>query len=160
LNWRILRWYFLSVFIIIADQATKNIATKNLLYGEYINIFTGLNLILVHNTGAAFSFLSDAGGWQRWLFLLISLTVSIILVIWLYRLKENQPVMSFSLTLILGGAVGNLIDRIFLGYIIDFIDIYYKNYHWPVFNLADASITLGAALFILKNFFLTKNTDK
>jgi signal peptidase II len=116
--------------------------------------------MLVHNTGAAFSFLSDAGGWQRWLFLLISLTVSIILVIWLYRLKENQPVMSFSLTLILGGAVGNLIDRIFLGYIIDFIDIYYKNYHWPVFNLADASITLGAALFILKNFFLTKNTDK
>ena len=95
MNWRILRWYFLSVFIIIADQATKNIATKNLLYGEYINIFTGLNLILVHNTGAAFSFLSDAGGWQRWLFLLISLTVSIILVIWLYRLKENQPVMSF-----------------------------------------------------------------
>jgi signal peptidase II len=113
--------------------------------------------MLVHNTGAAFSFLSDAGGWQRWLFLLISLVVSIILVIWLHRLKENQLVMSLSLTLILGGAVGNLIDRIFLGYVIDFIDIYYKNYHWPVFNLADASITLGAALFILKNFFCQKH---
>ena len=160
MNWQIPRWYYLSAFIIIADQVTKNTATKNLLYGEHVNIFTGLNLILVHNTGAAFSLLSDAGGWQRWLFLLISLTVSIILVIWLYRLKENQLVISFSLALILGGAVGNLIDRIFLGYIIDFIDIYYKNYHWPVFNLADASITLGAALFILKNLFLTKNIDK
>lgn len=160
MSWSILRWYFLSGFIIIADQATKILVTKNFLYGEHINIFTGFNLILVHNTGAAFSFLSDAGGWQRWLFLLISLTVSIILVIWLNKLRANQLATSFSLTLILGGAVGNLIDRIFLGYIIDFIDIYYKNYHWPVFNLADASITLGVALYILKNFILIRNIDK
>ena len=156
MNWSTLRWYSLSSFIILVDQLTKSLATKNLLYGEYVNIFSGLNLILVHNTGAAFSFLSDAGGWQRWLFLLVSLSVSIILIIWIFRLKEQQLLESLSLALILGGAIGNLVDRIFLGYIIDFIDIYYKNYHWPVFNVADASITLGVVFFISKNFALKK----
>ncbi|MAD57257.1 MAG: signal peptidase II [Porticoccus sp.] len=151
-----MRWYSLSSFIILVDQLTKSLATKNLLYGEYVNIFSGLNLILVHNTGAAFSFLSDAGGWQRWLFLLVSLSVSIILIIWIFRLKEQQLLESLSLALILGGAIGNLVDRIFLGYIIDFIDIYYKNYHWPVFNVADASITLGVVFFISKNLALKK----
>jgi|TARA_B100001063_G_C16754322_1_gene552194 signal peptidase II len=155
-NWSTLRWYSLSSFIILVDQLTKSLATKNLLYGEYVNIFSGLNLILVHNTGAAFSFLSDAGGWQRWLFLLVSLSVSIILIIWIFRLKEQQLLESLSLALILGGAIGNLVDRIFLGYIIDFIDIYYKNYHWPVFNVADASITLGVVFFISKNLALKK----
>ncbi len=156
MNWSTLRWYSLSSFIILVDQLTKSLATKNLLYGEYVNIFSGLNLILVHNTGAAFSFLSDAGGWQRWLFLLVSLSVSIILIIWIFRLKEQQLLESLSLALILGGAIGNLVDRIFLGYIIDFIDIYYKNYHWPVFNVADASITLGVVFFISKNLALKK----
>jgi signal peptidase II len=155
-NWSTLRWYSLSSFIILVDQLTKSLATKNLLYGEYVNIFSGLNLILVHNTGAAFSFLSDASGWQRWLFLLVSLSVSIILIIWIFRLKEQQLLESLSLALILGGAIGNLVDRIFLGYIIDFIDIYYKNYHWPVFNVADASITLGVVFFISKNLALKK----
>lgn len=156
MNWSTLRWYSLSSFIILVDQLTKSLATKNLLYGEYVNIFSGLNLILVHNTGAAFSFLSDASGWQRWLFLLVSLSVSIILIIWIFRLKEQQLLESLSLALILGGAIGNLVDRIFLGYIIDFIDIYYKNYHWPVFNVADASITLGVVFFISKNLALKK----
>ena len=156
MNWSSLRWYSLSSFIILVDQLTKSLATKNLLYGEYVNIFSGLNLILVHNTGAAFSFLSDASGWQRWLFLLVSLSVSIILIIWIFRLKEQQLLESLSLALILGGAIGNLVDRIFLGYIIDFIDIYYKNYHWPVFNVADASITLGVVFFISKNLALKK----
>jgi len=151
-NWTILRWYILSAFVVLADQVTKNIVTENFLYGENLNVFSGFNLILIHNTGAAFSFLSDAGGWQRWLFLLISLIVSIILAAWLYRLKKTQFFMSLSLSLILGGAIGNLIDRIFLGYIIDFIDIYYKSYHWPVFNIADASITLGVTIFIIKKY--------
>tara|TARA_B110000459_G_C16609199_1_gene495204 strand:- start:855 stop:1307 length:453 start_codon:yes stop_codon:yes gene_type:complete len=150
----------LSAFVVLADQLTKNIVTENFLYGENFNVFSGVNLILIHNAGAAFSFLSDAGGWQRWLFLLISLIVSIILAAWLYRLKKTQFFMSLSLSLILGGAIGNLIDRIFLGYIIDFIDIFYKSYHWPVFNIADASITLGVAIFIINNLVVSKNIDK
>ena len=160
MNWTILRWYILSAFVVLADQLTKNIVTENFLYGENLNVFSGVNLILIHNAGAAFSFLSDAGGWQRWLFLLISLIVSIILAAWLYRLKKTQFFMSLSLSLILGGAIGNLIDRIFLGYIIDFIDIFYKSYHWPVFNIADASITLGVAIFIINNLVVSKNVDK
>lgn len=160
MNWTILRWYILSAFVVLADQLTKNIVTENFLYGENLNVFSGVNLILIHNAGAAFSFLSDAGGWQRWLFLLISLIVSIILAAWLYRLKKTQFFMSLSLSLILGGAIGNLIDRIFLGYIIDFIDIFYKSYHWPVFNIADASITLGVAIFIINNLVVSKNIDK
>tara|TARA_B110000483_G_scaffold58709_1_gene73290 strand:- start:427 stop:879 length:453 start_codon:yes stop_codon:yes gene_type:complete len=150
----------LSAFVVLADQLTKNIVTENFLYGENLNVFSGVNLILIHNAGAAFSFLSDAGGWQRWLFLLISLIVSIILAAWLYRLKKTQFFMSLSLSLILGGAIGNLIDRVFLGYIIDFIDIFYKSYHWPVFNIADASITLGVAIFIINNLVVSKNIDK
>lgn len=160
MNWTILRWYILSAFVVLADQLTKNIVTENFLYGENLNVFSGVNLILIHNAGAAFSFLSEAGGWQRWLFLLISLIVSIILAAWLYRLKKTQFFMSLSLSLILGGAIGNLIDRIFLGYIIDFIDIFYKSYHWPVFNIADASITLGVAIFIINNLVVSKNIDK
>ena len=160
MNWTILRWYILSAFVVLADQLTKNIVTENFLYGENLNVFSGVNLILIHNAGAAFSFLSDAGGWQRWLFLLISLIVSIILAAWLYRLKKTQFFMPLSLSLILGGAIGNLIDRIFLGYIIDFIDIFYKSYHWPVFNIADASITLGVAIFIINNLVVSKNIDK
>ncbi len=160
MNWTILRWYILSAFVVLADQLTKNIVTENFLYGENLNVFSGVNLILIHNAGAAFSFLSDAGGWQRWLFLLISLIVSIILAAWLYRLKKTQFFMSLSLSLILGGAIGNLIDRVFLGYIIDFIDIFYKSYHWPVFNIADASITLGVAIFIINNLVVSKNIDK
>ena len=160
MNWTILRWYILSAFVVLADQLTKNIVTENFLYGENLNVFSGVNLILIHNAGAAFSFLSEAGGWQRWLFLLISSIVSIILAAWLYRLKKTQFFMSLSLSLILGGAIGNLIDRIFLGYIIDFIDIFYKSYHWPVFNIADASITLGVAIFIINNLVVSKNVDK
>ena len=160
MNWTIWRWYILSAFVVLSDQLTKNIVTENFLYGENFNVFSGVNLILIHNAGAAFSFLSDAGGWQRWLFLLISLIVSIILAAWLYRLKKTQFFMSLSLSLILGGAIGNLIDRVFLGYIIDFIDIFYKSYHWPVFNIADASITLGVAIFIINNLVVSKNVDK
>ena len=160
MNWTIWRWYILSAFVVLSDQLTKNIVTENFLYGENLNVFSGVNLILIHNAGAAFSFLSDAGGWQRWLFLLVSLIVSIILAAWLYRLKKTQFFMSLSLSLILGGAIGNLIDRIFLGYIIDFIDIFYKSYHWPVFNIADASITLGVAIFIINNLVVSKNVDK
>ena len=156
MSWQIARWYDVAIFLLIADQLAKYTITQNFLYGEYINIFPGLDFTLVHNTGAAFSFLSDAGGWQRWLFLIISLAASIVLIVWLYRLKASQFFLSTSLALILGGALGNLCDRIFLGYVIDFIDFYYGIYHWPVFNIADASITLGAVFLIFESFLVSK----
>ncbi len=156
MSWQIARWYVVAIVLLIADQLAKYTITQNFLYGEYINIFPGLDFTLVHNTGAAFSFLSDAGGWQRWLFLIISLAVSIVLIVWLYRLKASQFFLSTSLALILGGALGNLYDRIFLGYVIDFIDFYYGIYHWPVFNIADASITLGAVFLIFESFLVSK----
>tara|TARA_B110000259_G_scaffold22562_1_gene23185 strand:+ start:2064 stop:2540 length:477 start_codon:yes stop_codon:yes gene_type:complete len=156
MSWQIARWYVVAIFLLIADQLAKYTITQNFLYGEYINIFPGLDFTLVHNTGAAFSFLSDAGGWQRWLFLIISLAASIVLIVWLYRLKASQFFLSTSLALILGGALGNLYDRIFLGYVIDFIDFYYGIYHWPVFNIADASITLGAVFLIFESFLVSK----
>lgn len=156
MSWQIARWYVVAIVLLIADQLAKYTITQNFLYGEYINIFPGLDFTLVHNTGAAFSFLSDAGGWQRWLFLIISLAASIVLIVWLYRLKASQFFLSTSLALILGGALGNLYDRIFLGYVIDFIDFYYGMYHWPVFNIADASITLGAVFLIFESFLVSK----
>jgi len=157
MTWNVWRWYILSVSVAIIDQLTKYAVTQNFLYGAHENVFPGLNLLLIHNTGAAFSFLSDAGGWQRWLFLTISLVVSIVLVVWLYRLKKPQFFLSLSLALVLGGAIGNLYDRIFLGYVIDFVDVYYKNYHWPVFNVADASITLGAVFLLLESLMVKKH---
>jgi len=156
MSWQIARWYVVAIVLLIADQLAKYTITQNFLYGEYINIFPGLDFTLVHNTGAAFSFLSDAGGWQRWLFLIISLAASIVLIVWLYRLKASQFFLSTSLALILGGALGNLYDRIFLGYVVDFIDFYYGMYHWPVFNIADASITLGAVFLIFESFLVSK----
>ena len=156
MSWQIARWYVVAIVLLITDQLAKYTITQNFLYGEYINIFPGLDFTLVHNTGAAFSFLSDAGGWQRWLFLIISLAASIVLIVWLYRLKASQFFLSTSLALILGGALGNLYDRIFLGYVIDFIDFYYGIYHWPVFNIADASITLGAVFLIFESFLVSK----
>ncbi|MDG4604451.1 MAG: signal peptidase II, partial [Candidatus Contendobacter sp.] len=110
------------------------------------------NLLLTYNTGAAFSFLADAGGWQRWFFLGLGLMVSIGLLIWLGRLKPAEKRLAAALALILGGAVGNLIDRIWLGQVIDFIQLYYDRWYWPAFNIADSAITLGAVLLVLDSW--------
>ena len=106
----------------------------------------------MHNTGAAFSFLSDAGGWQRWFFAVLAAIVSIVIALWMARLKKHEMMLGIALALILGGAIGNLIDRIAYGYVIDFLDVYYQSWHWPVFNVADSAITLGVILLILESF--------
>jgi signal peptidase II len=108
-----------------------------------------LDLHKVYNPGAAFSFLSDASGWQRWFFVGLTLFVSLVLIAWLRRLQAGQERLALALALILGGAAGNLIDRVVYGYVIDFIDLYYGDFHWPVFNVADSAITLGAGLLVL-----------
>ena len=114
------------------------------------------NLTLVYNTGAAFSFLSDAGGWQRWFFMLLALAISTYLVYWLMQLKKSQVLLPLAIAFLIGGAIGNAIDRVIHGHVIDFLDFYIQNWHWPAFNLADSAITLGVILFIWDSFFSKK----
>ena len=147
-----LKWLWLSVAIIILDQLTKWWANTSLDYATPIAVMPMFNLTLVYNTGAAFSFLSEAGGWQRWFFAGVAMVISVVLVIWLSRLKPGQTLLALGLALLLGGALGNLWDRLLLGYVIDFIDIYYGQRHWPAFNIADMAISMGAALMIFDSF--------
>ena len=147
-----LKWTLLSLIIIILDQITKIIASANLDMFDPIAIMPMLNFTLMHNEGAAFSFLSDAGGWQRWFLSLLAFAVSIVLIVWIKRLKPEEKALAISLSLILGGAVGNLIDRLRFGYVVDFIDVYYNTMHWPAFNIADSAITVGAVWMIITSF--------
>lgn len=144
-----LLWLGLSLIIIIIDQLTKMWAVKALSYGNPIEVLPFVNFTLLHNTGAAFSFLADAGGWQRWLFMGLAIVISIGLVIWLLRLSVQQLGLIIALALILGGALGNLIDRVIYGYVIDFIDVYYHAWHWPAFNIADSAITIGVIILLI-----------
>ncbi len=143
-----LRWLWLAVFVLILDQVSKWAATAWLSYAEPVPVMPLLNMTLLHNTGAAFSFLASAGGWQRWFFTLIALAISIALVIWLWRLPARERLTGAALALVLGGALGNLIDRVLYGYVVDFIDVYYGSWHWPAFNIADSAITVGVALLL------------
>ena len=140
---------WLSLLIIICDQVSKNAATKHLVYQQANEIIYGFNLTLVHNTGAAFSFLSQAGGWQRWFFIILTSGVSIALIYWLSTLPAQRRWLAVALALVLGGALGNLWDRISLGYVIDFIQIYYDKWYWPAFNVADSAICVGAGMLII-----------
>ena len=126
---------------------------------ESIAIMPFFKLTYVHNTGAAFSFLSEAGGWQRWFFAGLALMMSIVIAIWLTRLKKHETLLAVALSLVLGGAVGNLIDRLAYGYVIDFLDVYYESWHWPAFNIADSAITLGVILMLAESFGLGKSKD-
>lgn len=143
-----LKWLWISLLVVVLDQVTKTIAVDNLILFQPVPLFPGFNFTLMHNEGAAFSFLSDQSGWQRWFFTVIAIVVSVAIVIWMKRLPTNHRLTAVSLALILGGAVGNVWDRIQLGYVIDFIDVYYADYHWPAFNIADSSIFVGACLLI------------
>ena len=158
-------WLLLAALLLLLDQLTKHWAVATLTLYEPQAFLTFFNFTLLHNYGAAFSFLSDAGGWQRWFLGVIAFLVSILLVIWILRLESDQKLELAGLSFILGGATGNLWDRISLGYVVDFIDWYYpasescfhffyfrpewQSCHWPAFNLADSSIFIGASLLIL-----------
>lgn len=119
---------------------------------ESIDIVPFFQLTYVQNQGAAFSFLDDAGGWQRWFFIALSLMASLFITLWLSRLPKAEKLQSVGLAMVLGGAIGNLIDRVIYGYVIDFLDVYYQQWHWPVFNLADSAITVGVFLLLLDSF--------
>jgi signal peptidase II len=119
---------------------------------QTIEVIPYFNFTLAYNYGAAFSFLADAGGWQRWFFTGLAAIFSAVIFVWITRLKSTAKLEVISLSLILGGAIGNLIDRLIFGYVIDFLDVYYQSYHWPAFNIADSAICIGAVLLILDSF--------
>lgn len=152
-----LKWLWISVVVIALDQITKVIAVDALALHESVPVLPFFNLTMAHNLGAAFSFLSDAGGWQRWFFTIIALAVSVAIVVWIARLPKSDRWMAVALTLILGGAIGNVWDRITLGYVIDFLDFYVGEWHWPAFNVADSAITVGAVMLGIDALFLSKN---
>ena len=144
-----LRWLWLSVAVLMLDQITKQLVESNFLVFEVMPLLPSVNLTLVYNEGAAFSFLSNQGGWQRWFFILIGLTVSLVLVIWINRLAVTQRLSAIALSLVVGGAVGNILDRLLLGHVVDFIDVYYREWHWPAFNVADSAISVGVVLMLI-----------
>jgi signal peptidase II len=153
-------WLSLSVLVLVIDQLTKAWVTNNLDYAEVNKFLPFLNITLVHNLGAAFSFLADAGGWQRWFFAGVSGIISLILFIWITRTpRDGHHLQAAALASILGGALGNLWDRLDYGYVIDFIDFYIGKWHWPAFNFADSAITIGAILLLLQIMFEKKPED-
>ena len=142
-------WLLISVLIVALDLWTKSLATESLTLYRPVELTSWLNMTLAHNYGAAFSFLSDAGGWQRWFFTVLASVVTLVLVVWILRLPDSEKLTAASLCLIIGGAVGNLVDRINHGYVVDFIDVHVNDWHWPAFNLADSAITCGVILLLL-----------
>ena len=143
------RWLWLSALVVALDQGTKWMAGAALDPYLPVPLVPSLNLTLMYNEGAAFSFLAGAGGWQRWFFAGLATLVTIALGVWLHRLKATERMTAIGIALVMGGAVGNLIDRILTGRVVDFIDVYYADWHWPAFNLADSAITLGVALLLV-----------
>ena len=154
-----LTWLWLSAVAVILDQLSKQLATAFLDYAKPVELLPVFDLTLQHNFGAAFSFLASAGGWQRWFFALLAAVVSVVLVIWLKRLKAHETWLAIALALVLGGALGNLYDRVVLGYVVDFISVHYQRYYFPAFNLADAAITLGAGMLIIDTIWLSRRTQ-
>ena len=158
-NLTMLKWLWLSLLAIILDQGSKLAITSSMQLYQSIQIIPYFRLTYVHNTGAAFSFLSEAGGWQRWFFAGLALVISAVIAVWLSRLKPHETLLAVALSLVLGGAIGNLIDRLAYGYVIDFLDVYYQTWHWPAFNIADSAITLGVILMLVESFGLGKSED-
>lgn len=149
-----LRWLLLSAVVVLLDQYTKWLALEHLQLHDPVPVIDGvLNWMLAYNEGAAFSFLADQGGWQRWFFTGLAAVVSVVLVVWLSRTPRSDWRNALPLALILGGAVGNVIDRARLGHVVDFIDVYYGSWHWPAFNIADSAICVGAVCLVAFSLF-------
>ena len=146
------RWLWLSLLIVILDQATKWLAEALLLPFQPVPLMPLLNFTLMYNEGAAFSFLANAGGWQRWLFAGFALVMTLALTFWLLRLDKGERATAAALSLVIGGAIGNLIDRVQTGRVVDFIDFYVGTWHWPAFNVADSAISIGIVFLLITSF--------
>ena len=147
-----MRWAPAVAMLVLLDQLSKFAAVSGLEFQRPQPVFPGFNLTLMHNPGAAFSFLADAGGWQRWFFVAIAAGISILLVVMIRQTEVSARMQRAGLVLVLGGALGNLIDRLRLGYVIDFVELYYQHWSWPAFNVADSAITVGAGFLLLSAF--------
>jgi len=147
-----LKFLWLSALVVVLDQVSKWVMVSWLSLYETVAVIPYFNLTMAHNTGAAFSFLAGAGGWQRWFFIGLTSVISIVLFVWLKKLSTQAKLEAISISLILGGAIGNVIDRIYYGYVIDFLDVYVGTYHWPAFNIADSAICMGAVLLVIDSF--------
>lgn len=162
-----LGWLWLSAVVVILDQLTKWMAEANLEIGQPVPVIPSLNMMLAYNYGAAFSFLGDQGGWQRWFFAILAVLVSGFIINWLRKLRPSQGWTAFGLALVLGGAIGNLIDRLLYGKVIDFIDFYVNfdvpfllnNGHFATFNVADIAITCGAAILVFLSLFASEQIE-
>ena len=168
LHWRNLNWLWLAALVISLDAATKWLASRLLPYGEPVELTGFFNLTLLHNHGAAFSFLASQDGWQRWGFSALAFGVSLGLLFWLLRLSPASEaraqrlngLLKIGIVLIIGGALGNLIDRLSLGYVVDFLDFHARGYHWPAFNVADSAITVGVGLLLLAEVLFAPSAKK
>lgn len=145
-------WLGVALAVIAVDHLTKFWVSSVLDYQEFVPVLPFFSLVLVHNTGAAFSFLADAGGWQRWFFIAVGIVATVVIVR-LLRRHAQEPRLALPLALVLGGALGNVIDRVILGYVVDFLYFHYRSFAWPAFNIADSAISIGAALLIWDSLF-------
>ena len=157
---RPLRWLWLAVAVIVLDLLTKYTASHLLNYAQPVEVLPFFNLTLLHNTGAAFSFLADHPGWQRWFFALIAIGASIGLTVWLSRVKADEKLLAVALPLIIGGALGNLYDRVGYGYVVDFFSFQAAGWYYPAFNVADVGITLGAVGLIWESIMGDRRRKK
>lgn len=148
-----LKYLWITFAVIILDQVSKQLAEYFLAYQVPLAIMPSFNLTLSYNPGAAFSFLSEAGGWQRWFFVILAIIVSGVIFMWMRKLPAEDKRVAIALGLVLGGALGNVIDRIIFGHVIDFLQVYYQQWSWPIFNIADSAISIGVAILLFDGFF-------
>ncbi len=154
-----LRWLWLSVLVVVLDQLTKRIVDVSMKVYETIELLPFFQFTYLRNTGASFSFLAHAGGWQRWLFIGIALSASLAIAYWLSRIPKDRRFEAAAWALVLGGALGNLIDRVLYGYVIDFLDAFYKSWHFPAFNVADSAITVGVGMLLIDAINLARRSE-
>jgi len=153
-----MKWLWLSALVLVLDQASKRLVDATMQLYETVELLPMFQLTYVRNTGASFSLLAGAGGWQRWLFAGIAVVASVAILFWLRQLSSDRQWEAAGWALVLGGALGNLIDRVSYGYVIDFLDAFYGHWHFPAFNVADSAITVGVGILLVDAFFMARRT--
>jgi signal peptidase II (EC:3.4.23.36). Aspartic peptidase. MEROPS family A08 len=152
-----LKWLWLSLAALVLDFATKQMAQHFLTFAQPVYVLPLFDLTLLYNKGAAFSFLASESGWQRWFFTVIALSVSSVMTVWLMKLKANEKWLAAALALVIGGAIGNLYDRIAYGHVVDFIHLHWDDHYFPAFNIADSAITLGAMMLLIDSLIFSSS---